>query len=197
MDGLSKRRGEKYELILEAAVKVFAEKGYANSRVSDVAKGAGIADGTIYLYFSRKEDLLISLFQEKLGDFSSELAFALASITDPNEKLKKIIDFHLTFLGQNKELAIVTQFEIRQSDPEIRDALREPLQKFFHIIQEVIRQGQEKGAFTKDVEISLLRKLVFGTLDEVVTRWVLASRTYELKGLVEPIFKIVQKALQA
>lgn len=196
MKGLTKKRGEKFDLILEAAIKVFAEKGFAYARVSDVAKGAGVADGTIYLYFNSKEDILISLVEEKMTLFVYSLAKDLSKEEDYFQKLRKIVGTHLAFLGGDRDLAMVTQIEMRQSDSGIRLALSEPIRRYFRLIEEVVREGQSKGDFASDIDPSLLRKMIFGTLDEVITRWVLAQRNADLKEMVEPVFAMLEKVLK-
>src|SRR5690606_16805227 len=110
----------KYQQIIEAAVKVIAENGYHASQVSKIAKEAGVADGTIYLYFKNKEDVLVSVFEEKMGQFIDKIAKATSEQANANDKLKVLIEMHFSQLEENPDLAIVTQLELRQSNYSLR-----------------------------------------------------------------------------
>ncbi len=192
---MGKRSGDKYQSIIEAAVEVFARYGYHRARVSDIAREAGVADGTVYLYFESKEDVLVSLFRDKMGDFVATIKNALIEEPDVEGQIERLIKMHLTQLGANRRLALVTQIELRQSDPSIRKAITDPLQEYFDVIEGIIRQGQQVGAIRCDVDVKLARKMIFGTIDEVVTSWVLSKRDYPLAELAEGIFRLVVRGL--
>ncbi|HHW06433.1 MAG TPA: TetR/AcrR family transcriptional regulator [Clostridia bacterium] len=189
------KKGEKYLQILEAAVKEFAENGYHKTQVSRIAKEAGVADGTIYLYFESKEDILISLFTEKMGDFVAALRNKLEASKGFCEQLKTLVYHHLEMLGANPAQAMVTQIELRQIDPKINQGISAPLKSYFNVIEEVIRLGQQEGQVSKDLDVRLARKLVFGAIDEVVTCWVMTTKKYELISLAEPLYAMLKAAL--
>ncbi|MDD5543242.1 MAG: TetR/AcrR family transcriptional regulator [Acidobacteriia bacterium] len=173
--------------ILQAAIRVFARSGFFNSKVSDVARQAGVADGTIYLYFRNKDDLLISLFDQIMGDFVSRASRALAALDDPAEKLHRLAQLHLESLGRNRDLAVVFQIELRHSSKFMARFSRTRLADYFKLIQEVIRQGQRQGRFRKGLHEKLVTKCFFGMLDEMATNWILSERQYDLAALSEGV----------
>lgn len=192
---MAKRTGEKYDAIIDAAVRVFAETGYHRAQVSRIAREAGVADGTVYLYFENKEDILISLFKSKMGEFIEAIRSEIEGLEDVGEKLYRVIHGHFRQLGRNREMAMVTQIELRQADPHIAQSISQPLKQYFELIEELVREGQRKGQIREDVDVRLARKMIFGTMDEVVTSWVMASRAYALENLSEPVYRLLAGGL--
>ena len=184
---MAKRTGEKYEAIIDAAVKVIARHGYHNAQVSKIAREAQVADGTIYLYFENKDDVLTSLFREKMGRFIQDMERTLADIEHPAEQLRTLIDLHFRYLEADPELAIVTQIELRQSNPFVRKVIGQILKSYLNIIDGIIVSGQEAGIFRRNVDVKIARKMVFGTLDETVTSWIMNGRKYSLVDMVGSI----------
>lgn len=194
---MAKRTGEKYHAIIEAAIKVIAENGYHNSQVSKIAKEAGVADGTIYLYFENKEDVLVSLFREIMGEFTGCARRELKKISHPGDKLTKLVELHYTRLQEDRNLALVLQVQLRQSDASIRTSISGPLKKYFDIIEEIIDEGIKGGYFRTDINPKLIRQMIFGTMDEVATSWVMSNRDYQLTDQIAPINKLLAQALAA
>jgi len=193
---VAKRTGDKYRDILEAAVKTFSRTGYHRTRVADIAREAGVADGTVYLYFKNKEDILVSLFQVTMSRFVNDLSSKLAQCKNANEKLFTLIDYHLSMLGSRPEQARVTQIELRQIDQSINQGISKPLMSYFRLIEEVIDEGKKQGLYRQDINTRTARKVVFGAIDEVVTCWVMSTKRYELAALQEPIYDMLVKGLQ-
>jgi TetR/AcrR family transcriptional regulator, fatty acid metabolism regulator protein len=174
---MTSKKNEKYHLILQGALKVFAENGYHRSQVSKIAKAAGVADGTIYLYFKRKEDILIRLFQEKLvGKFHE----SVEGTTDAVEALRTVCSIHFSELESNPELAYVTQIELRQSDLELRKEIGSALKPYIVLIENILEQGIKEQKFRSDLNVKLVRNLIFGAMDEAVTSWLISGRKYSL-----------------
>lgn len=192
---MAKKTGNKYDAIINAAIKVIAEKGYHNAQVAKIAREAGVADGTIYLYFKNKEDILISVFRTKMNDFTKKIAKELSQMEDPKQKLIKLIEMHFTHLESDRNLALVTQIELRQSNPAIRAAIVEPLKQYYRLIEKVVEEGKEKGLFRNDIEIRLARKVIFGALDEVATCWILSTKRYKLTGYTQPVHDMLIRGL--
>ncbi|WP_027365191.1 TetR/AcrR family transcriptional regulator [Desulfotruncus alcoholivorax] len=192
---MAKRTGEKYNAIIEAAVKVIAENGYHSSQVSKIAKEAGVADGTIYLYFKNKEDVLISLFRAKMGEFTASARQELKKLHSPFEKLAKLIALHFSRLESDRNLALVLQIQLRQSDASIRSGIAGPLKEYFKIIEDVVEQGVSCDYFRDDVNPKLARQMIFGTMDEVATSWVMSHREYSLTNLIKPVYYMLARAL--
>jgi len=191
-----KKNKPKYNQILDAAVEVIAENGYHSSQVSKIAKEAGVADGTIYLYFDNKEDILISLFQEKMGQFIEKIEDAIRSEKDADKKLYTLIEMHLQQLTENPKLAIVTQLELRQSNKRLRLKINAVLKRYLEIIDDVLIEGMEKGIFHDHLNIRLVRQMIFGTIDEVVTNWVMKEQKYDLMSQAKDVHFIISNGLK-
>lgn len=191
---MAKKSGDKYRAILDAAVRVFAEHGYHNAQVSRIAREAGVADGTIYLYFKNKKDVLISLFQTRMGEFIQKLEEELAGYTSASEQLSRLVYLHLSHLEADRHLATVFQIQLRQSDPAIRQGIREPLRAYSRLIERIIARGVERGEFREDLDPRLARKMVFGTVDEVATCWVMSQREYSLTDLAPRVSELLLRA---
>ncbi|MCZ8518606.1 MULTISPECIES: TetR/AcrR family transcriptional regulator [Paenibacillus] len=177
---MASRKKEKYDLILEAALKVIAEHGFHGSQVSRIAKEAGVADGTIYLYFKNKEDILVSLLREKLGDLVALFNTSIHEGDSAEEALRKICEIHYTALEENVHLAHVAQIELRQSSLELRREIGLAVKPYIELIEDVIRRGIEAGTFRQGLDPKVVRLLIFGGMDEVVTSWLIAGRKYSL-----------------
>lgn len=193
---MAKRTGEKYYAILEAALGAFARFGFHRTRISDIAGEAGVADGTVYIYFEKKEDILISLFQEMMSEFVEGLRRRLEECRNCNEKLAALINYHLKTLGSRPEQARVTQIELRQIDQTINEGISQPLLNYFKVIEEVIAEGQKEGLYRSDLNIRTARKVIFGAIDEVVTCWAMSRKSYDLAGLAAPVYDLLVRGLQ-
>lgn len=187
---MAKRTGDKYDAIIDAAVRVIAEHGYHNAQVAKIAREAKVADGTIYLYFENKDDVLISLFTEKMGKFVSEAKQVLKQIDSPIEQLREIIRLHFEILEQDYKLAIVTQIELRQANPKIRKRINAVLKKYLDVIDRVIEEGIKQGMFRPDVDVRNVRKMIFGTIDETVSSWIMDDRKYSLVEQADEIHRL-------
>ncbi|MBE3593958.1 MAG: TetR/AcrR family transcriptional regulator [Candidatus Carbobacillus altaicus] len=185
---MSRKGSEKYESILRAAIRVFADVGYHSAQVSRIAKEAGVADGTIYLYFNNKVDILISVFRESMGVYVEALKLHLAEERGAKAKLRRLVDEHFKSLADDIELAIVTQIELRQADRTIREGIQPFLKAYLDVIDDLIEEGKTEGVFRRDIETHIARKMIFGTLDETVTSWVMGHKRRPLLNLADPIF---------
>lgn len=175
-----KKSRPKYGQIIEAALQVIAENGYHASQVSKIAKQADVADGTIYLYFKNKEDILISVFKEKMGSFIKHIEYKIKQEATADKQLLTLIETHFNQLSENKYLAIVTQLELRQSKPKLREEINNVLKAYLDIIDLIVQNGIDEKLFRDDIDVRLMRQMIFGTLDETVTSWVMKSHRYNL-----------------
>lgn len=188
---LSPRRSrDKHPAILRAAIKVFGRNGFFNSKVADVAREAGVADGTVYLYFKNKEDILISIFTHIMDEAISEGRKALAGIRDPREKLRRVAYMHLERLGKDRDLAVVFQVELRQSTKFMEQFSAAQVKKYLEIIRDILLEGQQKGLFRQNFDPGLAAMLFFGVLDEMATNWILSRRRYRLVTRVDQIWDL-------
>lgn len=188
---------DKHQQIIEAAVRVFARNGYYNSRVSDIAKEAGIASGTIYLYFRTKDDILVTLFREKMADFVAYLRKAIASEVDVVAKLRRLIALHFRMLEENPDLAEVVQVELRQGQKFFRGASAAEVSAYFALISSVLEEGVASGAFRPDLPVKTVTKALFGAVDQMATSWVLGKRSYKLSATADAVADIFLKGLGA
>lgn len=181
---------DKREAILRAATKVFANKGYFNSKVADIAKEAGIADGTVYLYFKSKEEILHSIFNRAMDEFISEGKEEIAKLEKAEDRLRRIAELHLERLGADREMAVVFQVELRGSTKFMEEFSASGFADYLDIIRRTIEEGQNQGVFRKDIHPITCAKILFGALDEMVTNWILSKNSYPLAPIVDEVLKI-------
>lgn len=180
----------KYESILRAAIKVFAGSGYFNSKVADVAREAGVADGTVYLYFKNKDDILVSIFNYYVEEALAAGRASLAETTDPIEKLRRIVRTHLERLGRDRDLAVVFQIELRSSTKFMEQFSATGVAEYLDLIRGVIEEGQRLGAFRSEINTKIAAKVLFGALDEMATNWVLSRKRYSLASTAGPVLDV-------
>ena len=188
---------DKRAAILEAATAVFAERGFFNAQVADIARGAGIAAGTVYLYFRSKDEILTSIFDRTMKDAIAEGRAALDEVTDPVERLRRIAQLHLTRMGRDRSLAIVFQVELRQTTKFMERFSATGLGDYLLLIQKTIEDGQARGAFRKTLSARTAAKVVFGALDEMATNWILSRRRYALAQQADEIVDLLVGGLGA
>lgn len=173
--------------ILDAAVKVFASEGFFKARVSQIASEAGVAPGTVYLYFKNKEDLLISIFEVKMHDINTRFQAAIMEKEDGRSRLECLVRMHLVGFQKQPDLAACFQVELRQSGRFMRENVKGELQRYFDLIREIVELGRRDGSFRNVLPVRLVTHLIFGTLDEVVSTWVMSGMKYNLVSLTGPL----------
>lgn len=167
--------GDKRERILDAAVRVFAKKGFYATRVSEVAKAAGVADGTIYLYFKSKDELLVSLFEDRVAKLLEYMRDELPKEPNAAAKLRRVIELQLGLLEGERDLAEVITVIIRQSSKLLKEYAAPRFVAYLDAIAKVVAEGQASGEFRKDVSASLAARVTFGALDGVALTWALGK----------------------
>jgi len=189
-------KDDKRSRILKAAVKVFAQRGFYNAKVSQIAKHAGIADGTIYLYFKNKDEILISIFEEEMAKFISKIRSLIESETCVKKKLEVFVKTHLDFVKKNPKLAQVFQLELRQSNKFIKEYAGSKLKEYLNVAGDIFEEGQRQGIIRKDIHPGLMKRALFGSLDEVATHWVLMKNgKYDLEKSAEQIADIFMSGI--
>jgi TetR/AcrR family fatty acid metabolism transcriptional regulator len=171
---------DKRDALLRAAIETFAARGFFNAQVADVARTAGVAAGTVYLYFRGKDDLLISIFEKTMKEAIATGRESIARHTDPLAQLRTIARLHLDRMSRDRDLAVVFQVELRQSTKFMERFSATHLREYLGIIRDVIARGQSIGIFRKTLNPTLAAKLLFGMLDEMATNWILSRRKYSL-----------------
>ena len=184
------RDPDKPQQIIEAAVRVFAREGYYNSRVSDIAREAGIAAGTIYLYFKTKDDILVTLFRDKMAEFVGALRKAIAGEPDAASKVRRLVSLHFRMLEENPDLAEVVQVELRQGQKFFRGASSQEIGAYFALIGSVLEEGVAERRFRSDLPVKVATKMLFGAMDQMATSWVLGKRGYQLVDTSDAVAEI-------
>ena len=170
---------DKYQRILDAAVEVIAERGYFNSPVSAIAKRAGVADGTIYLYFKSKDEVLQTAIDSTLGRFFGQVEEQFQTLTDPRAQLEYIARVHLESHSIHRSMTVLMQTEMRQSAQFLARFSRHHLLRYIQMVREVIRRGQEQGVFRRDLSDGVVAHCMFGAIDELLSSAVFTGRTYD------------------
>ncbi len=181
---------DKHSAILRAAIRVFANNGYFNSKVADIAREAGVADGTVYLYFKSKEEILHSIFDRSMEKAIADGKKQLADITDPREKLRRIALLHLERLGADRDLAVVFQVELRGSTKFMEEFSAAGFAEYLELIRLTFEQGQQAGVFRPELNAKVVAKILFGALDEMATNWILSKRRYKLAPMADQVLDI-------
>ena len=182
---------DKRAAILRAATRVFADNGYFNSKVADIARAADVADGTVYLYFKSKDDILHSVFDRAMEEFISEGKREIAEIAEADKRLRRIAELHLEKLGADRDLAIVFQVELRGSTKFMEEFSAAGFAEYLGIIHQTIEDGQKSGVFRKDLNATVCSKILYGALDEMVTNWILSKKPYPLAPLADEVLKVI------
>jgi len=192
-----KKNTEKYYRIIKAATKMFARKGFYKTRISEIAKEAKVADGTVYIYFENKDDILISLFEEQMKAVMDNMVEQISEETDPAKKLEKFALIHLQLIEQNPNMAEIIQVEVRQSSKFMKEYKNEKFVQYLDLIAEIVREGQEKRIFKKEVIPGMAKRAFFGALDEMSRFWVLSTRKqYDIKTAAKQISEYFLNGIQ-
>jgi TetR/AcrR family fatty acid metabolism transcriptional regulator len=186
----------KREAILDAAVVEIARRGYYQTTVAMIAKRAGVADGTIYLYFGNKDEILFALFDRAMDRFITQGKAELVAMGDAEKKLRHIIDLHLSLVGQERDLAIITQVELRHSTHFMGQFSRTKVAEYLAVLSGVVAQGQQEKVFREDLDPVFAAKAIFGVMDEMATDWVLSRRNTRLENKAPEVARFLLGGLR-
>ncbi|MCR4439697.1 MAG: TetR/AcrR family transcriptional regulator [bacterium] len=168
---------DKRERIMKSAMKMFAKKGFYNTKVSEIARGAGVADGTTYLYFKSKDDILISLFETQMEPILAQVRQELAKESTATDKLRRFAQLHFQMVEKNQDLAMVIVVELRQSAKFMHEYPGTKFKEYLDVIGAIIEEGQQSGELRSDIHPSIAKQVIFGALDGLATNWILAKRS--------------------
>jgi TetR/AcrR family fatty acid metabolism transcriptional regulator len=185
------------ESIIQAAIDVFSRKDFKTASISEIAQKAGIADGTIYQYFKSKEDLLFSIPIEKTKEFRSQLELHLEGISGAFNKIRKFVWYYLYFFKTNPEYGRILMLEMRVSKSFVSTEAYAFLKQSVSQVIDIIVEGQNEGVIRQDTDIYLLRHLILGTLEHMVSRWLLKGEKYDLLEHHEAVSRILIDGLRA
>jgi TetR/AcrR family fatty acid metabolism transcriptional regulator len=186
---------DKYQRILDAAIKVFADQGFFQSTVSQIAKAAGVADGTIYLYFKNKDDILIHFYEYKTRQIFERFRDAVSQPSTAEEKLRCLIRVHLQEFQKDRNMAIVYQAETHQNRRLGHQQIKEMSKMYRDIISEVVELGQEEGSIRRDLYMGLVKRFINGAVDEVINSWIHSGGKYDLVTMADPLVDLFIKGI--
>ncbi|MGD8367382.1 MAG: TetR/AcrR family transcriptional regulator [Desulfobacterales bacterium] len=181
------KNNDKYHRILNAAVRVFAEQGFFQSTVSQIAREAQVADGTIYLYFKNKDDILVQFFSFKTTQVFERFRKSVDEADSAVEKLRNLIRSHLEAFQRDRSMAVVYQTETHQTNRPAEPQIKAMSKMYMDIISEIVEQGQQEGSIRKDLYLGLVRRFIIGAVDEVINSWLHAESEYDLVSMADPL----------
>jgi TetR/AcrR family fatty acid metabolism transcriptional regulator len=193
----AKRKEAKRGQILDAAVLEIARHGYYGTTVSAIAGRAGVADGTIYLYFKSKEEILVSIFERAMQRFNEEAGQIVEETAGAEDKLSRLVALHLSLMGEDRDLAVIFQVEFRHTIHVLELLSRSRIREYLALIAQVVEQGTREGVFKADVDPLFAAKVVFGILDEMATDWVLSKKNIRLASRADPVCELLLGGLRA
>jgi TetR/AcrR family fatty acid metabolism transcriptional regulator len=189
-------KNNKYYQILEAAVRVFARQGFHQSTVAQIAKEAGVADGTIYLYFKNKDDILVQFFSVRTKQVFESFREAVDTAENSTDKLRNLVRRHLVEFQRDKDGAVVYQVETHQNSRLAEAQIREMSKMYRDLISEIIEQGQQEGAIRKDLYVGLVKRFIIGAVDEVINTWLHTEEEYDLVSMADPLVELFIKGIE-
>ena len=169
---------------------MFAANGFFQSTIAQIAREAGVADGTIYLYFKNKDDILFQFFNYKTKQVFQQFSEAVELVNNPIDKLRNLIRCHLKAFQQDRDMAILYQTETHKYRRIADDRIKEMSKMYLDIISDIIEQGQQEGCIRKDLYLSLVKRFIVGSVDEVINTWLHADGQYELVSMAEPLIEL-------
>lgn len=189
-----KEKTDKYHKILDAAIKVFAEQGFFRSTISQIAKEAGVADGTIYLYFKNKDDILLQFYSDKTRKIFNKFREAVDKSENSGEKFRNLIRCHLREFQRDRNMAVVYMAEARKGQ-QLDSMLDELTKMYLDVVGEVVEQGQAEGRFRKDLYLSLVKRYILGGVEAIISTWVYAGGRYDLESMADPLVDLFLRGI--
>ncbi len=185
----------KYHQILEAAIKVFAEQGFHQATISQIAREAGVADGTIYLYFKNKEDIMVNFFGYKTKQVFGRFREEVDKADNARDKLRLLIKRHLEEFQRDRSMAVLYQTETRRFSRMCEDQIREMSKMYLDLVSEIVENGQDEGLMRKDLYMGLVKRFIIGAIDEVINTWLHSDGGYDLVSMADPLVDLFIRGL--
>ena len=190
-----KNKNNKHHLILEAAVKVFARQGFYQSTIAQIAKEAGVADGTIYLYFKNKDDILVNFFRYKTKQVFERFRAEVDKAESGLDKLCNLIRRHLAEFQRDRDMAVLYQVGTHQIDRLAEDQIREMSKMYQDLVSEIVEVGQQEGSIRKDLYVGLVKRFILGAVDEVINTWLHSEHDYDLVSMADPLVELFVRGI--
>jgi len=190
-------QGDKRTRILRAAEDVFAECGFFHAKVAQIARQAGVADGTIYLYFKSKDDLLICLFEERMGSICQTMQSAVDQQPHATIKLQTFVCTHLQMVQEHPRLAEVLTVELRQSTKFMKEHPNPQFGVYLKILATIIAQGQANQVFDPKIPATVAARGIFGMVDELALAWLLGDeQKFDIVRAADWVGSLILKGLE-
>ena len=190
-----KTTNRKRRNILEAAIKVFARRGFFQSTISQIALEAGVANGTIYLYFKNKEDILVQIFNFKTSQVFKKFQEEVEKADNSIDKLKNFVRRHLEEFQRDRDMAIVYQAETHRQSRLSESHIKKMSEMYLNIVTEIVEQGQQEDAIRRDLYVSLVKRFILGGVDEVINTWLHSKKKYDLASMADPLVELFIKGI--
>jgi len=191
-----KKQEEKRKRILDAAARVFAGKGFHNAKIKDVADEAGVAHGTVYLYFESKDELLISLFRESLSEVVKYVKAEIQKEKDAEDKLRRMISLQLELIETNPDLTALMLVEFPQTGKFLSSDCTDELAAYIGMIADILREGVAEKIFDDSVDADVVATVIYSGIQGIATRWVLEEMTYPLKEVADKISRTFLRGIK-
>jgi TetR/AcrR family transcriptional regulator, fatty acid metabolism regulator protein len=196
VDALMKaKNNDKYHRILEAAVKIFSRNGFHQSTIAQIAKEAGVADGTIYLYFRNKDDILVQFFSYKTKLVFSRFQEGLNQGESAVDKLRNLIRHHLEEFQSDRDMALLYQAETRRFNPLVEQQVKEMAKSYLDLLTELVEQGQQEGTIRLDLYLGLVKRFIVGAVEEVIANWLRSDGSYDIVSMADPLVDLFMRGI--
>ncbi len=176
-------------------MKVFARQGFYQSTVAQVAREAGVADGTIYLYFKNKDDILVQFFSYRTKQVFERFRAEVNKSDNSLDKLRNLIRRHLTEFQRDRDMAVVYQVETHQNSRLAEDQIREMSQMYQDLVSEIVETGQQEDSIRKDLYVGLVKRFILGAVDEVINTWLHSDKNYDLVSMADPLVDLFVRGI--
>jgi TetR/AcrR family fatty acid metabolism transcriptional regulator len=192
-----KRRNPQKELsILEGALKVFGEKGFEATTISDICKAANISDATLYEYFNSKEDVLFSISEIYTGRELQRMKEISHFIHGAKERMRVIIQAYLEFYENNPLYTSVALLNLKGNRNFLKSSAYQVVREASRTVVDAFNQGVEEGVFRDDIDGYLVRNMVLGFIEHLTIQWRLVGRPESISSYRDTIFEMVMRAIE-
>ena len=176
-------------------MKVFSRQGFYQSTVAQIAREAGVADGTIYLYFKNKDDILVQFFSYRTKQVFERFRAEVNKSDNSLDKLRNLIRRHLTEFQRDRDMAVVYQVETHQNSRLAEDQIREMSQMYQDLVSEIVETGQQEDSIRKDLYVGLVKRFILGAVDEVINTWLHSDKNYDLVSMADPLVDLFVRGI--
>jgi len=194
MNKINKNQIVKRDIIITAALEIFAQKGFQKARVTEIARRAGVSEATIYKEFKDKEDLLHAIPEKIMPEATAELLLHMQGIEGARNKFRKFLWFYLYFFEKNKDWATIVLLQIRPNPRFTQTKAYQLIRQFTRIFINILDEGKKEGVFRETLDDNLARHIFIGGIEHITTRWLLLGKPEQILDYADELFEIFTKA---